>query len=91
MAVKSSDAKFQEQARLLRSMRQEANFTQAELATRLNVSRETISAIENCHLGTIDTLEQRVLEQWWSLCRSRAHNATKEMFVSFLKRAFRIT
>lgn len=90
MAVKSSNARLQEQARLLRSMRQEAGFTQAELATRLNVSRETVSAIENCHVGTIDTLEQRVLERWWSLCRAEAHSSTKEMFVSFLKRAFRI-
>ena len=91
MALKSSDTRHIEQASLLRSMREESGYTQAELANRLSVSRETVSAIENCHLGTIDTLEHRILEQWWSICRSKAHNATKDNFVSFLKRTFKIS
>lgn len=91
MALKSSDTRHKEQASLLRSMREESGYTQAELANRLNVSRETVSAIENCHLGTIDTLEQRILEQWWSICRSKAHRVTKDHFVSFLMRAFKLS
>ncbi len=91
MALKSENAQLKEQAHLLKSMREEAGFTQAELASRLSVSREKISAIENYHVGTIDTLEQRLLERWWSVCRSKAHNTTKELFILFLKRAFKIT
>lgn len=91
MALKSSDPKLRRQASLLKSMREEAGFTQVELANRINVSRETVSAIENCHVGTIDTIEQRVLSQWWSICRGKAHSTTRENFISLLKKTFKIS
>ncbi|MEM9103960.1 MAG: helix-turn-helix transcriptional regulator [Pseudomonadota bacterium] len=64
----------------LKTLRQEAGFTQEELAPRLGISRETLSAIETGKESTIKNLPDEVVSKWWSICRSRAREETRNCF-----------
>ncbi|NCP65950.1 MAG: helix-turn-helix transcriptional regulator [Paraglaciecola sp.] len=65
---------------LLKIMRKEAGLTQAELATRLGVSRETISAIENEKPETVASLSIELIEKWWRVCGKTSSQKIKSQF-----------
>ncbi len=90
MALKSSNKTHIEKARLLKKLRQESGLTQQDLAVRLDVSRETVSAIENCHHSAMTSLSDDLREKWWKICASSASTETKVSFVDLVTRIFRI-
>ena len=90
MRIKSTSPKHLAKSKLLRQMRKDAGLTQQEMAARLLISRETIVAIENCHLSTIESIESDLQEKWWDICRPRATPTTYEAFKSFVLSSFRL-
>ena len=74
----------------LRKMRQEAGFTQRELAQRLGVSRETVLAIENKRPYALNSLSMQLVKTWFAVCRQNAHCNTRERFIEGLKRFFKL-
>ena len=64
----------------LKLLRKEAGYTQAELALRVGISRETVSAIENDKPETMDNIGVGVVNRWWSVCRQTASEKTRESF-----------
>ncbi len=80
MATKSNNSKHQQKSQVLRLLRKDSDLTQEQLATHLNISRETVVAVENCHLGAISALPGDVMESWWQLCREKASMESKGEF-----------
>ncbi|TDF38552.1 helix-turn-helix domain-containing protein [Alteromonadaceae bacterium M269] len=72
----------------LRRIRKEAGYTQAEMAVRVGISRETVIAIENEHPGAINSLELGVLKLWWKACHQRVTQETKTGFVTYIQSFF---
>ncbi len=66
----------------LKSLRKEAGYTQGELAQRVGISRETVSAIENEKPETMNSIGVEVISKWWSVCRQKASEQTRESFFS---------
>lgn len=64
----------------LKALRKEAGLTQGELAPRLGISRETLSAIETGKEETIKNLPDEIVSHWWSVCRATAHEDTRNNF-----------
>ena len=64
----------------LMSLRKEAGYTQEELAQRVGISRETVSAIENDKPETMDNIGVSVVNKWWSICRQTASEQTRKSF-----------
>lgn len=64
----------------LRGLRKEAGFTQAEIAKKIGISRETIVAIENEHPKTIDALSLEVVNAWWLICRKSVSESSQLSF-----------
>lgn len=54
----------------LRALRKDAGLTQEDLAFKVGLSRETVSAIENNKPGTIDSIGLEVLDKWHRICLS---------------------
>jgi HTH-type transcriptional regulator / antitoxin HipB len=73
---------------LLKMMRKESGFTQSELAGRLGVSRETISAIENEKQETISVLSIDLVEKWWKVCGQRSSIQIKKEFMQNILQFF---
>lgn len=73
---------------LLKIMRKEADLTQAELAERLGVSRETVSAIENEKQETINGLSIDLIEKWWNVCGKRSSSKVKNEFMQNILQFF---
>lgn len=71
-------------ATLLKNMRKEANYTQQELATRIGISRETVSAIENAKIETLNNISAEVISAWHIACRQGATSDTKTKFLSHM-------
>lgn len=63
---------------ILKTMRKEAGFTQAEIAKAIGISRETVVAIENAHPKTVEALSASTLEYWGNLCRTGQKEPTEE-------------
>ena len=74
----------------LKSLRKEAGLTQKELASRIGLSRETVVAIENEYVGSIDKLSIEVVNAWWAVCRRTVSEKTRESFKSHILRFFNI-
>jgi DNA-binding XRE family transcriptional regulator len=66
----------------LKSLRKEAGYTQGELALRVGISRETVSAIENEKTETMNSIGVEVISKWWAVCRQKASEQTRESFFS---------
>ncbi|MEP7706469.1 helix-turn-helix domain-containing protein [Paraglaciecola sp. 25GB23A] len=66
----------------LKALRKEAGYTQEELALRVGISRETVSAIENEKPETINNIGVEIISKWWSVCRQKASQQTRESFFS---------
>lgn len=73
---------------LLRTLRLEAGYTQEEIANRLGLSRETVSAIENEKPGTIDSIEAEVISMWYIICRQGATSQTQSQFFGHVMKYF---
>lgn len=72
----------------LRSLRKEAGFTQAEIAKKVGVSRETAVAIENEHPRTIDALSLEVVNAWWLACRKSVSESSQLSFKATVLKFF---
>jgi HTH-type transcriptional regulator/antitoxin HipB len=72
----------------LKSLRKEAGYTQEELAQRVGISRETVSAIENDKPETMDNIGVGVVSKWWSICRQTASEETRKSFISTVMEYF---
>ncbi|MGJ8682680.1 helix-turn-helix domain-containing protein [Paraglaciecola sp.] len=66
----------------LKALRKESGYTQEELALRVGISRETVSAIENEKPETMNSIGVEVISKWWSICRQKASEQTRESFFS---------
>ncbi|MDU0355567.1 helix-turn-helix transcriptional regulator [Paraglaciecola aquimarina] len=66
----------------LKALRKESGYTQGELASRIGISRETVSAIENDKPETMNNIGMEVISKWWSICRQKASEQTRESFFS---------
>jgi HTH-type transcriptional regulator/antitoxin HipB len=66
----------------LKALRKEARYTQEELALRVGISRETVSAIENEKPETINNIGVEIISKWWSVCRQKVSQQTRESFFS---------
>lgn len=72
----------------LKRIRKEAGYTQAEIAVRVGISRETVSAIENEQPGAINSIELGVIKKWWKACHQRVTRETKNGFVAYINSFF---
>ncbi|MCV2886079.1 helix-turn-helix domain-containing protein [Aestuariibacter sp. AA17] len=72
----------------LRALRKESGYTQEELALRVGISRETVSAIENEKPETMSAIGVEVISKWWSVCRQKASEQTRESFFSTVMEYF---
>lgn len=89
MTVKKSNNKTHiSQAEVLRKLRLNSGLTQQDLASKLEVSREKVVAIENCYLATMLELENEIISKWWRLCKPRAEEDTKSEFRNLIDRIF---
>jgi DNA-binding XRE family transcriptional regulator len=73
---------------ILRNIRNEAGFTQKELASRIGISRETLSAIEREVPETINSLEAEVISAWYIACRQGVTPDTGVKLLSHLVKYF---
>jgi HTH-type transcriptional regulator/antitoxin HipB len=73
---------------LLRELRKEAELTQQDLARRIGISRETISAIENDKRETIEAIGAEVISKWHIICAQRASPATRNKFFEHVMKYF---
>lgn len=73
---------------LLRELRKEADLTQQDLAARIGISRETVSAIENDKRETIEALGAEVISKWHMICAQRASAATRNKFFQHVMQYF---
>lgn len=72
----------------LRGLRKEAGFTQAEIAKKVGISRETVVAIENEHPKTIGALSLEVVNNWWLSCRKSVSESSQLSFKAQVLRFF---
>ncbi|MCC2616694.1 helix-turn-helix domain-containing protein [Aestuariibacter halophilus] len=75
----------------LRALRKESGYTQEELAVRIGISRETVSAIENEKPETMNSIGVEVISKWWSVCRQKASEQTRQSFFSTVMDYFGFT
>ncbi|WP_293747090.1 helix-turn-helix transcriptional regulator [uncultured Paraglaciecola sp.] len=73
---------------LLRELRKEAELTQHDLAARIGISRETVSAIENDKRETIEAIGAEVISKWHMICAQRASSATRNKFFGHVMKYF---
>jgi len=73
---------------LLRELRKEAELTQHDLAARIGISRETVSAIENDKRESIQALGAEVISKWHIICAQRASAATRNKFFEHVMKYF---
>ncbi len=66
----------------LKALRKESGLTQEDLAYRIGISRETVSAIENEKPETMNNISVEVISKWWSVCRQKASDQTRNSFFS---------
>ena len=72
----------------LKALRKESGYTQEELARRIGISRETVSAIENNKPETMNNIALEVISKWWTICRQKASAQTRESFFSTVMEYF---
>jgi HTH-type transcriptional regulator/antitoxin HipB len=79
----------------LKGLRKEAGLSQQELANHLDISRETVCAIENNKPETLRSISVEIMVDWSSICvrRIRATNRSradrlKSEFVEFVTSLF---
>ncbi|MBL4630324.1 MAG: helix-turn-helix transcriptional regulator [Paraglaciecola sp.] len=73
---------------LLRELRRETGLTQYDLATRIGISRETVSAIENDKRETIEAIGAEVISKWHMICAQSASADTRNKFFEHVMKYF---
>ena len=73
---------------LLRELRKEAELTQEQLASRIGISRETVSAIETDKRESIEAIGAEVISRWHIICAQRASAATQNKFFQHVMKYF---
>lgn len=73
---------------LLRELRKEASLTQVDLAMRIGISRETVSAIENDKRESIEAIGAEVISKWHMICGQRASATTNNKFFEHVMKYF---
>jgi len=73
---------------ILKNLRKEAGFTQDNLAKEIELSRETVVAIEGNKPKTVNALQLSVVNEWWQLCREKATDSTALSFRAEVSRYF---
>lgn len=73
---------------LLKAMRKEAGFTQKDLALRIGISRETVSAIENERPESINSMETEVVSAWHITCKQGVSSDTGTEFFGHMMKYF---
>lgn len=73
---------------VLRALRKDSPYSQFELAELLGISRETVSAIENDKIGTIDNISIDLIRRWYEVCEEHSESATKFNFMVFITKFF---
>ena len=76
--------------KVLRALRKEAGFTQALLAMRVGISRETVSAIENEKPETMDVLGADIIQKWYSVCAASASQQVKAEYYRYVMDYFKV-
>lgn len=74
----------------LKSSRLSAGFTQAQLATKIGISRETVIAIENADIASVGALKIEVVSKWWVACKFCATTHDYSVFSNIVKKIFKI-
>jgi HTH-type transcriptional regulator/antitoxin HipB len=69
---------------LLRAMRKESGLTQVKLASRIGISRETVSAIENERREAINSIGADVISNWHIVCRQSVSSETRTEFFTHM-------
>tara|TARA_B100002003_G_scaffold38907_1_gene34459 strand:- start:14877 stop:15137 length:261 start_codon:yes stop_codon:yes gene_type:complete len=70
----------------LRELRLRAGFTQQDIAYRIKITRETVSAIERNRPGAIKALKWSTIHQWCYHCKDRIPHETLTEFTKYLIR-----
>ena len=73
---------------LLRELRKEAELTQHDLAARVGINRETVSATGNDKRETIKAIGAGVISKWHIICTRRASAATRNKLFGHLVKYF---
>jgi ribosome-binding protein aMBF1 (putative translation factor) len=71
-------------ANLLRKAREDNEFTQQELADRLDVSRDHINQVETFRTQTMNSVRCRTEEAWLRICHPGMSKATIKMAEDFM-------
>jgi DNA-binding XRE family transcriptional regulator len=74
----------------LKKIRKEAGYTQKQVADRVGLSRETVSAIENNQPAAIRSLEMSIIKKWWGMCKPSLTQIVMYQFKSYLAKYFSI-
>lgn len=74
---------------ILKNLRKEAGYTQKQLADKVGISRETVSAIENGHVNILKGLREEALSKWWLVCKHKSKQETKERFYKYILARFK--
>ena len=72
----------------LKAIRKRAELTQQDLATKLGISRETVSALENNKESAINSLPVDTLIEWYALCSKEVSQTAKHSFIYSLMKLF---
>lgn len=74
----------------LQRLRKSAGITQEQLVEMLHsecgiqVTRETISKIERNVVGTIDQINEALIQGWWLICMDKIDKQEQRSFISYL-------
>lgn len=74
--------------KLLKALRKATPYSQLEMSELLGISRETVSAIENERIGTIENLSIDLIRQWHEICENHTDSATEFNFRGFVIKYF---
>jgi DNA-binding XRE family transcriptional regulator len=72
----------------LKKYRKASPYTQEGLAEKLNISRETVNAIENNKESAITSISVALLNKWRYECELYADSTAKERFLMHLRNVF---
>ena len=74
----------------LKKIRKNAKLTQEELAEMLELSRETVNAIENNRPSAIKALTWKTVSAWQEVCCDKADELTRNTFKQYIIRLLKL-
>jgi DNA-binding XRE family transcriptional regulator len=76
--------------KLLQAQPKKTPFSQKEFGVIIDVSRETVSAIENEKQGTIENISMKMVRKWHIACGSYVDSKEKLTFKHYISQHFGI-